>query len=111
MASSAYIKFSKYCSLINCFDNTVYDKIVILICCSHICPGEETDVLEVSLMGKSVESSNINSLKWPYLIVGIGHITFSLGYLALKCLPYKMPGKYEYCSILISHIIKNSDTK
>ena len=35
-------------------------------------------MMDVSSGDKSMESSNIDSLKWPYLIVGIGHITFSL---------------------------------
>ena len=35
----------------------------------------------------------LNAIRWPYLIVAIGHIVYSFGYIAVNYLPHKMPSK------------------
>jgi hypothetical protein len=35
----------------------------------------------------------LNAIRWPYLIVAIGHILYSFGYIAVNYLPTKMPSK------------------
>ena len=41
-----------------------------------------------------LDTNILDSIKWPYLIVAIGHIIFSFGYIAVNYLPHKMPGGY-----------------
>ena len=38
-----------------------------------------------------VDSNIMDSIKWPYWIVAIGHIIYSFGYIAVIYLPHKMP--------------------
>jgi len=43
-------------------------------------------------------------IKWPYLIVAIGHVVYSFGYIAVNYLPFKMPSKLSSLSSIIKVI-------
>jgi len=67
---------------------------------------EPNKVLELSLLratsnGSSIENENIlEMIQWPYWIVGIGHVAFSFGYIAMNYLPYQMPSKLKLRGIV-----------
>jgi hypothetical protein len=54
--------------------------------------GNQT--LSAATIPSVLDTNILDSIKWPYWIVAIGHIIYSFGYIAVNYLPHKMPSKY-----------------
>jgi hypothetical protein len=110
VASSAYIKFCQYCriitcSLINCFDNTVYDQIVFFYFLQSYLPRRRN-----RCVGSQFDGQGCGAFEHKFSYMAV----LDCGYWPHYILTW-IPGLemfalqnawYEHFSILISPIIK-----
>lgn len=59
----------------------------------HLCEGDDhvMTMNQTTTLLPTIDPHIMDSIKWPYWIVAIGHIAFSVGYIIVNNLPYKMP--------------------
>jgi hypothetical protein len=62
---------------------------------THFCSNDggqmAGNATATTTLAPDVAADILDSIKWPYWIVAIGHIAYSFGYIAVNYLPYKMP--------------------